>query len=263
MPLHTRSSETEFGKIPFFVAHTHLLRPTLPPIPLQNLPLMTKHDDLQTVLHSGIVAVIRGENGELLSQVAEALVAGGVNCLEVTFTVPGALGVIEKLANQLGDRILLGAGTVLDPETARAALLAGARFVVSPVVNLDVIRLCKRYDALVMPGAFTPTEILSAWEHGADVVKVFPSDVTGPAYLKALRGPLPQVKLMPTGGVNLETAAEFLRCGACALGIGGSLVESAAVKAGDFERITSLARKYVEIVTATRAAMQPPIAGSR
>ena len=209
---------------------------------------MTKQTDLTTVLDSGIVAVVRAPSGDLLADVAEALLAGGVKCIEITFTVPGAIRVIEQVADRLGDRILLGAGTVLDAETARTALLAGARFIVSPVVNRRVIEMCQRYDRLVMPGAFTPTEVLSAWEQGADIVKVFPSDATGPKYLKALHGPLPQVKLMPTGGVNLETAAEFLRCGACALGVGGSLVESSAVKAGDFERITSLAKQFVEIV---------------
>jgi 2-dehydro-3-deoxyphosphogluconate aldolase / (4S)-4-hydroxy-2-oxoglutarate aldolase len=216
---------------------------------------MSKLADFQRVTDSGIVAVLRAESGEILTDVAEALLAGGVECIEVTFTVPGAVRVIEQVADRWGDRILLGAGTVLDAETARAALLAGARFVVSPIVNLEVIRLCQRYDRLAMPGAFTPTEVVTAWEHGADIVKVFPSDITGPQYLKALRGPLPQVKLMPTGGVNLDTAGEFLRAGACALGIGGSLVEAAAVRRRDFDRITDLARKYVEIVNLTRAQL--------
>ena len=138
---------------------------------------------------------------------------------------------------------------------ARDVILAGARFVVSPVVRPEVIRLCRRHDTPVIPGAFTPTEILTAHEAGADIVKVFPSDLGGPAYLKALRGPLPQVRLMPTGGVNLETAAAYLRAGACALGVGSSLVEPAAIEAGDFARIESLARQYVEVVRATRAQM--------
>jgi 2-dehydro-3-deoxyphosphogluconate aldolase/(4S)-4-hydroxy-2-oxoglutarate aldolase len=132
-------------------------------------------------------------------------------------------------------------------------MLAGAEFIVSPAVNLDVIRLCRRYDKAVMPGAFTPTEVLTAWEAGADIVKIFPSDVTGPKYLKALRGPLPQVRMMPTGGVNLETAADFLRAGACALGIGGSLVEPKAVAEGDLKRIETLAKEYVKIVKETKA----------
>ncbi len=202
---------------------------------------------------SGVVAVLRAANGDILADVAEALLAGGVEAIEITFTIPGAHRVLEQVADRLGDRILLGAGTVLDTETARVALLAGAEFVVSPTVNLDVIRLCRRYDKAVMPGALTPTEVLTAWEAGADIVKIFPSDLTGPKYLGALHGPLPQVRLMPTGGVNLDTAADFLRAGACALGIGGSLVEAKAVAAGDMQRIESLARQYIEIIKKTRA----------
>jgi 2-dehydro-3-deoxyphosphogluconate aldolase/(4S)-4-hydroxy-2-oxoglutarate aldolase len=209
-------------------------------------------DDLSRVLSSGVVAVIRAPSGEVLGDVAEALLAGGVDCMEITFTVPKAHHVLEAVADRLGDKVLLGAGTVLDPETARAALLAGARFIVAPTVNLRTIELCKRYTALVMPGAFTPTEILTAWEAGADIVKVFPSEITGPAYLKAVRAPLPQVRLMPTGGVNLQTAAEFLKAGASALGIGGSLVSAEAIKNRDWAGIESLARQYVGIVRDTR-----------
>lgn len=214
---------------------------------------MSKIDDLSRVLASGIVAVIRADSGEKLTEVAEALLAGGVDVMEVTFTVPGAVRVLENVSDKMGDRVLLGAGTVLDTETARAALLAGAQFIVSPSTNIEVIRLCQRYDKLVMPGALTPTEVVTAWEAGADIVKIFPSDLTGPSYLKALHGPLPQVRLMPTGGVNLETAADFLRAGACALGVGGSLVESRAVAEGDMARIESLARQFVQIVHETRS----------
>jgi len=201
---------------------------------------------------------MRAPDGKLLADVAEALRAGGVEAMEITFTVPNAPRVLEQVANRLGDKIVLGAGTVLDSETARTALLAGAEFIVSPTVNLDVIRLCQRYSKVVMPGALTPTEVLTAWEAGADVVKIFPSEITGPAYLKALHGPLPQILLMPTGGVNLQTAAEFLKAGACALGIGSSLIEPKAVAAGDLCRIESLARQYVEIVTKTRQAASVP-----
>jgi 2-dehydro-3-deoxyphosphogluconate aldolase / (4S)-4-hydroxy-2-oxoglutarate aldolase len=197
---------------------------------------MSKTDDLRRVEEQGIVAVIRAATGERLVEVARALLAGGVEVMEVTFTVPQAVRVLEQVAAELGNRVLLGAGTVLDPETARAALLAGARFVVAPNTNVEVIRLCRRYDALVMPGAFTPTEIVTAWENGADIVKIFPSDLGGPSYLKSVRAPLPQIRMMPTGGVNLETAADFLRAGACALGIGGSLVDSQAVAAGDMRK---------------------------
>ena len=210
---------------------------------------MAKADQLRRVFDSGIVAVIRAKSGEILADVAEALLAGGVEVMEVTFTVPHALRVLERVADRVGDRALLGAGTVLDTETTRAAILAGAEFIVSPSTNADVIRLCRRYDKAVMPGALTPTEVVAAWEAGADIVKVFPADAVGGAsYLKALQGPLPQVKLMPTGGVNLDTAADFLKAGACALGVGGALVESKAVEDGDLARIESLARQYVEIV---------------
>lgn len=213
---------------------------------------MSRDDTVTRVINSGIVAVVRAPSGEKLVEVARALLKGGVEAIEIAFTVPGAHRVLEQVADRLGDRILLGAGTVLDPETARTALLAGAEFLVAPTVNLEVIRLCHRYDKAVMPGALTPTEVLCAWEAGADVVKVFPSDLTGPKYLKALHGPLPQVRLMPTGGVNLETAADFLRAGACALGVGGALVERKAVMAGDMERIESVARQFVQIVHETR-----------
>lgn len=215
---------------------------------------MSKSDQLARVLDSGIVAILRAPSGELLADVAGALVAGGVDVVEITFTVPRAHHVLERIADQLGDEVLLGAGTVLDAETARVAMLAGAEFIVSPVVRRDVIEICRRYDKLVMPGALTPTEVLTAWEAGADIVKVFPSDTGGAAYLKALRGPLPQVLLMPTGGVNLETAADFIKAGACALGIGSSLVEKEAVANGDFARIESLARQYVRIVREARQA---------
>lgn len=203
---------------------------------------------LQRVLRHVIVAVIRSDSPEKLVDVAQALLAGGVQVMEVTFTVPRATKVLEKVADQLGDRVLLGAGTVLDPETARQAILAGAEFIVAPNVNRKVIRLCKRYGKLAMPGALTPTEVVAAWEAGADIVKIFPSELTGPGYLKALRAPLPQVRLMPTGGVNLQTAEAYLQAGACALGIGGSLVEPKAVAAGDLGRIESLAAQYVQIV---------------
>lgn len=213
---------------------------------------MSDNTNLERILRCGVVAIIRAPSGEVLSDVAAALAAGGVEAIEVTFTVPRAHKVLEEVADRLGDTVVLGAGTVLDPETARTAILAGAEFIVAPTVNPDVIRLCRRYDKLVFPGAFTPTEVVSAWEAGADIVKVFPSDFVGPGYLKALAGPLPQVRLMPTGGVNLQTAADFLRAGACALGIGGALVEPTAVANRDFARLESLARQYVELVRKTR-----------
>src|SRR6202521_2335321 len=214
---------------------------------------MSKEVQLRQVLDCGIVAVVRAPEGRQLAEVARALADGGVTVAEITMTVPNALDVLRQVRQALGDRVLLGAGTVLDPETARAALLAGAEYIVSPTVNLDVIRLCQRYDKLVMAGALTPTEILTAWEAGADIVKVFPADVVGPAFFKALRGPLPQVRLMPTGGVDLTTAAAFLKAGACCLGVGGQLVEPKAVAERNFERIRQLASQYVAVVKQARA----------
>jgi len=214
---------------------------------------MSKETQLQQVLDCGIVAVVRSPDSQQLVEVVRALADGGVTVAEITMTVPGALDVLRQVRSALGDRVLLGAGTILDTETARAALLAGAEYIVAPTVNLDVIRLCQRYNKLVMPGAFTPTEILTAWEAGADIVKVFPADVVGPAFFKALRGPLPQVRLMPTGGVDLTTAPEFLRAGACCLGVGGHLVDPKAVAAGDFDRIRDLARRYAAVVSDFRS----------
>src|SRR5438477_5358016 len=183
---------------------------------------MNKDSQLRHVLDCGIVAVGRAPDSDQLVHVARALADGGVTVVEITLSVPNALDVLRQVRQALGDRVLLGAGTVLDAETARAVLLAGAEFIVAPTLNLDVIRLCRRYDKLVIPGAFTPTEILTAWEAGADIVKVFPADVLGPAFFKALRGPLPQIRLMPTSGVDLATAADILKAGACSLGIRGS-----------------------------------------
>jgi len=208
---------------------------------------------LRRVLDCGIVAVVRASQNDHLVEAAQALADGGVTVVEITMSVPNALDVLRQVRQALGDRVLLGAGTVLDAETARAVLLAGAEFIVAPTLNLDVIRLCRRYDKLVIPGAFTPTEILTAWEAGADIVKVFPAEVLGPAFFKALRGPLPQIRLMPTGGVDLTTAADFLKAGACCLGIGGQLVEPKAIAERNFDRIRELARQYVAIVQQVRS----------
>ena len=209
---------------------------------------MSRDATLKRILDGGIVAVVRADSGELLTKVVRALADGGVTAAEITFTVPDAVDVIREVKRELGDAVVLGAGTVLDTETARVAILAGAEYIVSPTVSVDVVRLCRRYDKAVMPGAFTPTEVLTAWEAGADVVKIFPAEVGGPAYLKALRAPLPQIRMMPTGGVDLDTAEAFLKAGACCLGLGGSLVEAKAVASGDFARIRDLASQYVAIV---------------
>jgi 2-dehydro-3-deoxyphosphogluconate aldolase/(4S)-4-hydroxy-2-oxoglutarate aldolase len=214
---------------------------------------MRSDEHLRRVLDGGIVAIIRAPSSEQLVDVARALYEGGIDVIEVTFTVPGVLDILAAVRKELGDKVLLGAGSVLDPETARAALLAGAEFIVAPTVNLDVIALCKRYGKLVMPGAFTPTEIVIAWQAGADIVKVFPADIGGPAYLKALHGPLPQVRLLPTGGVNLETLRDFVKAGACAVGLGSALVEAQAVCEGNMARIRELAGRYVELMRSVRA----------
>src|SRR6187455_1583510 len=213
---------------------------------------MSRGAILSRILDGGLVAIVRSPDSHQLVEVCRALADGGVTIVEITMTVPDALEVVRAVRKSLGDRVLLGAGTILDPETARAALLAGAEYLVAPTLNLDVVRLCNRYDKLVMPGCFTPTEVLAAWEAGADVVKVFPADVLGPAFFKALRGPLPQVRLMPTGGVDPTTAADFLKAGACCLGIGSQLVEPKAVAEGNFDRIRSLATDYVKIIRGVR-----------
>ncbi len=215
---------------------------------------MSAHADLQRVLSGGIVAILRAPSGELLVDVAEALHAGGIDVIEITFTVPRALDIVSALRDRLGDRVLIGAGTVLDSETARAAMLAGAEFIVTPVVSRPVIEICRRYDKLVMAGAMTPTEILTAWEAGSDIVKVFPADIGGPSYLKAVHGPLPHVRLLPTGGVNLKTLPDFIRAGAAAVGLGTSLVEKDALERGDLERIRRLATEYVAALKSARTA---------
>lgn len=216
---------------------------------------MSREANLRRVLDTGIVSIIRAKSGEQLVNVAKTLYEGGIDVIEVTFTVPGVLEIIAAVKKELGDKILLGAGTVLDSETARAAILAGAEFIVTPTVNTDVIKMCNRYSKVIMPGGFTPTEILTAWDAGADIVKVFPAEVGGPGYLKAVHGPLPHVRLLPTGGVNLETLPAFLKSGACAVGLGSQLVETKAVESGDMARIRSLAEQYVGLVKKTRSEM--------
>ncbi len=211
-----------------------------------------REQQLTRVLDSGLVAILRANDVAHLPDVVEALVAGGLTAIEVTFTVPDALEVIKTLRHKLGSKVVLGAGTVLDAETARAALLAGAEFIVTPVLKLDVIQLCRRYGKLVFPGAFTPTEILTAWEAGADIVKVFPVDVLGPKFIKSIKAPLPQVRLMPTGGVDLNNASEYLRAGACCLGVGSQMVDPKAVARQDYEYLRGLAWQYTQAVRLAR-----------
>jgi 2-dehydro-3-deoxyphosphogluconate aldolase/(4S)-4-hydroxy-2-oxoglutarate aldolase len=216
---------------------------------------MDKTKIMQHMHELGLVPVLRASSAEEAITIADAILAGGVNILEVTMTVPGAIRVIEQLANHHGTKLLLGAGTVLDPETARNCILAGAQFIVSPALDLRTIELCRRYSVPIIPGALTPTEIVTAWQAGADVVKVFPCSALGGAkYLKALQGPLPQIQLIPTGGVSLATAEEFLAAGAFALGVGGDLVDAKAAREGRTSVITENAQKYVAIVKKFRGA---------
>ena len=204
----------------------------------------------------GLVPIIRAPSPEDGFQAAEAIVAGGIGIAEITMTVPNAIHVLERLADRYGDKLLLGAGTVLDTETCRAALLAGAQFIVTPALDTRVIEMARRYSKACIPGALTPTEVLTAWQAGADWVKIFPcGPVGGPSYIKALKGPFPQIEFVPTGGVNLETTPEFIKAGAAAVAVGGELVNLKALKEGKFEVITETARKFLEAVRAGRAAL--------
>jgi 2-dehydro-3-deoxyphosphogluconate aldolase / (4S)-4-hydroxy-2-oxoglutarate aldolase len=200
-----------------------------------------------------VVAVLRADNPSQLMDVSKALRDGGVVAIEVTMTVPGALKVIEEASAKMPD-VIVGVGSVLDPETARAAILSGAEYVVSPILNVSVIEMTKRYGKAVMPAGFTPTEILNAWQAGADVVKVFPAGVGGPSYFKDILGPLPQVKLMPTGGVDAKTTPEFIKNGAVAVGAGSALVDKKAVADKDWAKLTATARAFVDAVAQARAS---------
>lgn len=215
--------------------------------------MSTRTQVVTEIEQCGVVAVIRLKDAGKLRAVVDALIDGGVRAMEVTMTVPGAVGLIEQLARDLPRGFVLGAGTVLDPETARQVILAGARFLVAPTLNLQTIALAHRYDVAIMPGCFTPTEILAAWEAGADVVKVFPATTLGPGYIKDVRAPLPQVKLMPTGGVSLTNAGEWITAGACAVGVGSALVDATAIAANDFAAIAQNARTVVASVNAARS----------
>ena len=218
---------------------------------------MTSADILHFITETGIVPVVRAPSADAALQAVEAIYHGGVRAAEITMTVPGAIRVMEKLAGRFGGKIMLGAGTVLDPETARACLLAGAEFIVSPSLRLSTIEMVKRYSKVVCPGALTPTEVLSAWEAGADVVKIFPcGNVGGASYIKALKGPFPQIEMIPTGGVNLETCAAFLKAGACAVGVGGELVDAGSMREGRFDAIQQRAERFLAAIAQTRAEMR-------
>lgn len=216
---------------------------------------MTKPELLAKIAEVGLVPVVRAQGPDEAMKVVDAIREGGVPVLEITMTVPGALGVMEQLSRKFGDDVLLGAGTVLDPETARACILAGARFVVSPALNLATIEMCRRYSVAVLPGALTPTEVVAAWQAGADVVKVFPCGALGGAsYIKSLKAPLPHVEMIPTGGVSVKTAADFIKAGSLALGVGADLVDTKAIREGNAKLVTDKAREYVRIVQEARAS---------
>ncbi len=214
----------------------------------------SKEKALKLLREVGLVPIIRASTPDDAFLAVEAIVAGGVPIAEVTMVVPNALRVMERAVERFGDKVLLGAGTVLDTETGRAAMLAGAEFIVTPSLDLKVVELARRYSKPCVPGALTPTEIVTAWQAGADMVKVFPCGAMGgPKYIKSLKGPLPQIDFVPTGGVNLESVPEYIRAGAAAVGVGGELVTSKALREGDGATITSNARKYLEAVRSARA----------
>ena len=213
--------------------------------------ILDKRRHLQLLMESGVVAVIRAESFTQLLDVSEALREGRVQCIEIAMTTPNALEAIEEAVGKL-ENVLMGAGTVLDAATARQAILAGAKFLVTPTVELDVIEAARRYGVVVIPGAMSPTEILTAWEMGADMVKVFPASILGPGYLKAVHGPLPQIPLVPTGGITADNAGEFIHAGAAMVCAGGWLVDKEAVAKGHYEILTERARQLVDTVSKAR-----------
>ena len=215
---------------------------------------MKAQEILQRITEIGVVPVVRTTSAETAIRAIDAIYKGGVRAAEITMTVPGAIRALEKVADQFGDSIVLGAGTVLDPETARICMLAGAQFFVTPALNLKTIEMAKRYSKVICPGALTPTEVVTAWEAGADVIKIFPADaVGGPKYIKALKGPLPQVEMIPTGGVNLDTCADFLKAGACAVAVGGELVNAQLIQDGNYAEMQSRAEKFLAAVKSARS----------
>jgi 2-dehydro-3-deoxyphosphogluconate aldolase/(4S)-4-hydroxy-2-oxoglutarate aldolase len=209
---------------------------------------MDKTAKLDLIRETGVIAIMRAQSSAQLIAAADAIWAGGVHAIEVTMTTPGALSVIEEATVRYGEKLIFGAGSVLDAETARAAILAGAGFVVAPTLDPATIELCSRYSVPVVPGCYTPTEMLSAWQAGADMVKLFPASVGGPALVKAILAPLPQIEIVPVGGVDLDTAAEFIASGAAALGVGSSLVNQKLLDAGDMEELTRRAKAFIEKV---------------
>jgi len=217
---------------------------------------MTRQQTLSSIIDIGIVPVVRTSTAAGAIKAIEAIHRGGIRAAEITMTVPGALRALEKVADEFGDKIVLGAGTVLDPETARACMLAGAEFFVTPGLKISTIEMVKRYSKVICPGAMTPTEVLAAWDAGADIVKIFPcGNLGGAKYIRALKGPFPHIDMIPTGGVNLETAGDFLKAGACAVAVGGELVDAKTIKEGRFDVIEERARQYLAAVAKARSEM--------
>jgi 2-dehydro-3-deoxyphosphogluconate aldolase / (4S)-4-hydroxy-2-oxoglutarate aldolase len=214
---------------------------------------MNRAEVVQTIRDVGIIPVVRAQSADEAMKAIDAIRAGGISILEITMTVPGAVAVIEEVSKRYGSEALVGAGTVLDPEKALDCIRAGAQFIVSPALNLETIETCRRNGIAVMPGALTPTEVVQAWSAGADFVKVFPAgSVGGASYIRSLKAPLPQIELVPTGGVSLKTAADFIKAGASALGVGADLVDVKAIREGQSNLITERAREFVRIVQEAR-----------
>lgn len=214
---------------------------------------MDRQKQINLMMSTGVIAIVRLSRSEDLVKVAESIREGGVSIIEFTMTTPNALETIEKTIATLGDSVLIGAGSILDQETARAAILAGAEFIISPTLNSQVIELAHRYDKVIIPGGFSPTEILTAYEQGADFVKVFPAAIGGPSYIKAVRAPMPQLRLVPVGGVTLENSADFIKAGASMIAVGSNLVNNTLVEQGRFDAITDIARKFRETVEMSRS----------
>ena len=215
---------------------------------------MNKSEIIKQIEETGLVPVVRAASADEAMKAIDAIKAGGVSVLEITMTVPGAVKVIEEVVKQFGSEVLVGAGTVLDPATATDCINAGAQFIVSPALNLETIALCRAKEVPVMPGALTPTEVVTAWNAGADLVKVFPcGSVGGASYVKNLKAPLPQIKLIPTGGVSLKTAGDFIKAGASALGVGTDLVDVKAIREGNAQIVTERAKQFVDIIREARA----------
>lgn len=222
---------------------------------------MQRNAILSSIIDIGVVPVVRTSTADAAVRSIEAIYRGGIRAAEITMTVPGAIRALERVADQFGDQIVLGAGTVLDPETARVCMLAGAQFFVTPSLRLSTIEMVKRYSKVILPGALTPTEVLTAWEAGADAVKVFPcGNMGGAKYIKALKGPFPQIEMVPTGGVNLDTTIDFLQAGACAVAVGGELIDAKTIQEGNYQIFEDRARQYLAKVREARGEKAKAVA---